>query len=521
MKKATGSTTLPIALLAMSVLSAILFRSVRTNWVFINITLGFEHFTVVLLAVMIFTCVLLGALSFTKVYRTPFSESKTYKVLISAGAFFSAVFFIFAIAYSIGMFFGESNEVATLCLKKTLSEGALLITVPALVMFFPALDKKAKKAVGTLCIIGTALFGINILFPLTPFNITSEPLVIDNGKQYSIVFSTSDYSTAYAEYTYEGESYKVYDNNGGRLGSEKKIHNISVPYEHLKNNTYKISATRIIEEFSYGSRSGKTVTSDEYVFSCNETSDQTWLVISDWHTMLDEAYDAIDNLQSDYDGVILLGDATPGVDFEEQVITNIVQFGGKVSQGTKPVLYVRGNHETRGSFADELPQVLGLNQLYYTADIGEYSFLILDSGEDKDDSHPEYGGMTDYNTYRANMIEWLKNTKVRNEKVITLSHSWEISDVEEDLSEAGWAEIDRLGTRLIISGHTHQCRFLGENEGKEKDTFTKYPDIIGYLDGGKSGKNYVASLLTLSSDGFTLKAADNNGNKILEESFTW
>ena len=237
--------------------------------------------------------------------------------------------------------------------------------------------------------------------------------------------------------------------------------------------------------------------------------------------MLDEAYDAIDNLQSDYDGVILLGDATPGVDFEEQVITNIVQFGGKVSQGTKPVLYVRGNHETRGSFADELPQVLGLDQLYYTADIGEYSFVILDSGEDKDDSHPEYGGMTDYNTYRANMIEWLKNTQVRNEKVITLSHSWEISDVEEDLSEAGWAEIDRLGTRLIISGHTHQCRFLGENEGKEKDTFTKYPNIIGYLDGGKSGKNYVASLLTLSSDGFTLKAADNNGNKILEESFTW
>jgi hypothetical protein len=265
-----------------------------------------------------------------------------------------------------------------------------------------------------VAITATALFGINSFSPLSTYKITSTPMVIDNGTDYSVVFSTNDKGTAWVEYTYNGKDFKVFDQTGGRISSERRIHSISIPYEHLRNNIYKVGSTRIIEDFSYGSRTGKTVCSDEFILTYNDKDNQTWLVISDWHTMLDKANAAIENLESEYDAVILLGDSTPGVDFEEQVITNTVQFGGKVSGGTKPVLYVRGNHETRGSYADDLPVALGLEQFYYTADIGPYSFVVLDSGEDKDDSHPEYGGMTDYNTYRSDMIEWLKNVNTEN-----------------------------------------------------------------------------------------------------------
>lgn len=520
-KKIIKSTALPIILLTVNVLSAILFRATRASNVFINLTLGFEHFSIIILILMAVTAIFLGGLACSKVYKTDFCNKKAYNILLAIGLVFSVIFLIFALVYSAGLFFGENNQIFTLNLKKTLSEGAALVIIPFLVMFFPALSNKAKKATGAVILAVTLIAGANILFPLKPFKITSEPLVIDNGKEYSIVFSTNAYASAYAEYTYEGKEYKVYDNVGGRLGSEKRIHSIAVPYEHLKGNTYKVSATRVIEDYSYGSRLGKTVTSDEYTFTCNEAKDQKWLVISDWHTFLDKAYKAIENLESDYDAVILLGDATPGVDFEEQAITNIVEFGGKVSGGTKPVLYARGNHETRGPFADELPQMLGLEQLYYTADFGQYSFVVLDSGEDKDDSHPEYGGMTDYNTYRADMIEWLKGVEVKNDKVINLCHAWNISEVEEELCDAGWAELDRLGTRLQISGHAHKCRFLGDGEGKEKEIFTKYPDIVGYIDGGKVGDNYIASLLTLSDDGFVIKAVDMNGEKVFYESFKW
>lgn len=313
---------------------------------------------------------------------------------------------------------------------------------------------------------------------------------------------------------------RFFDQTGGRLNTERKIHSIKVPYEHLKGNAYTVGSTRVIDEFSYGSRLGKTVLSEEYTFTVNESENQSWLVISDWHTMLDKAYKAVANV-GEYDAVVLLGDATPGVDFEDEVVKNIVQFGGKISEGTMPVIYVRGNHETRGAYANDLAVALGMNEFYYTTDIGPYSFVVLDSGEDKDDSHSEYGGMTDYNTYRASMIEWLKTVEVTNNKVVALSHSWKISDVEKELSLAGWAELDRIGARMMLSGHNHKCRFLGDGSENEKEIFGLYPHITGYLDGGKVGDDYIASKLTLSPEGFNIKAVSYTGTGIFDEKFKW
>lgn len=519
MTKKLNSKVIPCLFMILSVIAAILFRACRQCWIFITNNVGFD-LPLLLFALMIAASTLLGILLTLNLYGNKFCEKSTYKILLIIGCILSAVLSLFSFIYTIGYAPGEESEVFTLTLGKTLSEGAFLLIVPFFAVFFPKFSCKCKKAIAFISLFAVILFGINAYYPLIPYKITSDPMVIDQGEEYSIVFATNDEGSAYVEYTYNGKDYKVFDNIGGRL-STGKIHSIPVPYEHLRGNTYKVSSTRVIEEFSYGSRRGTTVTSEEYEFKYNDTDNQTWLVISDWHTWLNKAHDAIANLESDFDGIMLVGDATPGVDFEEQIITNIVEFGGQVSGGSKPVLYARGNHETRGSYADELSVDLGIDKFYYTTDIGPYSFVILDSGEDKVDSHIEYGGMTDYDTYRADMIEWLKGTDVEKEKVIALSHAWQISEVEPELSQTGWAELHRLGTRLIISGHEHACRILGEKDGYEKEITKKYPDIISYIDGGKINDGYVASLLTLSESGFELKAVDNSGNVILNENFPW
>lgn len=508
-------------LLVLTVIGAILFRASKSNWVFIGTTVGFNAFAVVLLGLMVICASLLGIFLKLKLDSKIRYQNKAYQIIFSFTVLLSLVLILFSFVYAIGLASSESGEVFVLDVKKTLHEGALLLIIPFFALYFPAFSSKAKKAIVSVSVISVLIMGINTFYPLSSYKITSEPLVIDNGKEYSIVFSTNDEGTAWAEYTYNGESYKLYDHTGGRKNGDSKIHSIAVPYEHLRNNTYKVGSTRVIEEFSYGSRTGKSVYSDSYEFKYKDSTNQTWLVISDWHTMLDTAHEAIGNLNSDYDAVILLGDASPGVDHEQQVITNTVQFGGEVSKGTKPVLYVRGNHETRGAYAKDLPVALGIEQFYYTADIGPYSFVVLDSGEDKADSHIEYGGMNDYNTYRSDMIEWLKGVEVKNKKVIALSHSWKLNDVEPELSAEGWSELDRLDTRLLLSGHEHKCRFIGENEGYEKEVKEKYPDIIAYIDGGKKKDDYIASLLTLNEKGFEIKAADNLGNEILNESFSW
>lgn len=520
MKKIIKSKAFPIVLMVMSLMAILLFNSLDTNWVFVNNTVGFSGFTTILLFLMVLTLFFLTTLSALRVYKESFKDKKIYTVLVSVSGFFAFAFFIYTLIHSMGLIFAEQKFVFFYSFKETLSESAVLILLPLIVIFYPALSCKKKKIFTALVLSMVLLMGLNSFYPLSPYKITSAPTVIDKGDGYSVVFSTNDNGTGYIEYTYEGKDYKLFDQTGGRLNTERKIHSISVPYEHLKNNTYTVGSTRVIDEYSYGSRLGKNVVSDEYTFTVNESENQSWLVISDWHTMLSKAYTAIGHI-GEYDGVVLLGDATPGVDFEEEVIRNIVKFGGEVSKGSMPVLYVRGNHETRGSYANDLAIALGLDEFYYTTSIGDYSFVILDSGEDKDDSHSEYGGMTDYNTYRASMIEWLKNTEVRTDKVIALSHSWKISDVEKDLSLAGWNEIDRLGARIMISGHNHVCRFLGEESEYEKEIFSAHPNIIGYLDGGKVGDTYIASKLTISPDGLNIKAVNVEGEELLDKNFEW
>ena len=519
MKKKLQSTTAHFIFTAMGVLSCILFKSFSIWWVFTNNTMGFSHFAEMLLIFMVLNSVFMGVLSYLRLYK-PCSK-KAFNVLYGISAFVSVVFFGVSVGTVVTLFFQDDSGTIRNALAENLSKAMPVIAVIFLSVFYPRVHTKAKKVIAVFLLVCSALWVVNDFAPLTPYKIASDPMVIDTGKEYSVVFSTSHYGTGYIEYTYEGKDYKVTDNTTGRLDCDSLIHSVQVPYEHLKNNTYKVGSTRVIEEFGYGSRLGAEVVSEEYTFTCNESDDQTYLVISDWHTLLDKAYSAIDYI-GDYDAVILLGDSVPNVDYEKEVAKNIAEFGGKVSGGTKPVIYVRGNHETRGDYANDLPTALGLDVLYYTADIGPYSFIVLDSGEDKEDSHSEYGGLTDYGSYRAEMIEWLKTAETTNDKVIALSHAWEISQVEEELSLAGWNEIDRMGARLMISGHTHSCEILTPERSEKANTiFTAHPDIVGFIDGGKVGESYIASKLTLSADGFTVESVNNHGEEILKESYTW
>ncbi len=507
------------AVLVLSTLAPVFSYAARATWVFVNITVNFAHFTTVLLCAMIANAVAAAVLTALRIYGKADFTNKVYKVFFILTSVFTLIFTIAAISFFSGMCHGENKEVYTLYLQNSLPLASVFIAVPVLALFVPKMPKKAKIAVCAVVFSITALVLIDNIFPLNPYKITSEPIVFDNGGGYSVVFSTNDQGIAYIEYTYNGEDYKVFDATGGKIHTDKRIHSMQVPYEHLKNNIYRVGTVRVIESYSYGSRLGKELISADYTLSVNEGETQEYLVLSDWHTWVERAYAATEYLGS-YDAVILLGDATPGVDFEEQVISNIVQFAGELTKGAKPVLYVRGNHETRGNYASELSGALGLDEFYFTADMGDYSFVVLDSGEDKDDSHPEYGSTTDYNTYRADMIKWLGGVEFENEKIIALCHSWHISDVEPELSKAGWDELDRIGARMLLSGHIHQCRMIGSTES-EQAFLSNYPNMLAYADGGNRDDLFIGSKMTLSPDGIHLLAIDQNGEEKFNRNFTW
>ena len=145
-----------------------------------------------------------------------------------------------------------------------------------------------------------------------------------------------------------------------------------------------------------------------------------------------------------------------------------------------PLVYVRGNHETRGpgycEFMNLFPSTTGTPS--YTFFHGPAAFVVLDCGEDKPDSDIEYGGTAAYDAYREQIAKWLKEATSSQEfkdapvKIALMHIPFEKS--------AGWwgnNELKRLllpllneaGIDVMLSGHNHVYSFRekGSMNGNE------------------------------------------------------
>ena len=240
---------------------------------------------------------------------------------------------------------------------------ALAYLIAALLaFFFPSVtDRRVRTAIAVIIILIAVLAILFMLYPPVYFDFLSDPMVIDNGEGYSVVFATSAAGTGYIEYEYGGERYKLYDESSGRLRGSSTIHSIVVPYEHLNNNTYRVGSMRVFEEYAYGGRNGRSIVSQDYVFTPCTKEDITLLCVSDWHTRNNKAKEAISHL-GEYDAVLMMGDAAPGLQYESEAAEYIVKFGGDISRGSMPIIYTRGNHETRGKYASELSVALKMDK---------------------------------------------------------------------------------------------------------------------------------------------------------------
>ena len=501
------------ALLASALLAActsFLIYALRINAVYIDTTV-FSGFSALLFGGNILTAVVLFVLFLLKAYTvqwngTPVHTRKAFRVLEKIALVFMGIFFLYV---TFTMIFSDFEMRARLrtSIGASILPFAATLSILLLVWGLPLIQKSACKrgiAIVLTCVL--ALSAVLTLFPCYTYKFLSDPMVIDNGESYSVVFATNDTGTGFAEYTYQGKAYKVYDEAAGRL-KNSTIHTVKIPKAHLNGNSYRVGSTRVIEERSYGGRSGKSLLSKDYAFTVPSGEQQTYLTVSDWHMHTKEAYKAIANV-GEYDGVILLGDAVPGLECEKEIADYIVTFGGEVSHGVMPILYVRGNHETRGPFASALPGYLGMDSFFYTTDYGDYHFLLLDSGEDKQDSHPEYGGMVNYDAYRANMVEWLEGLEKSEKKTITLVHDSDLC-VEDDLRARAEAQLGMLDATEIISGHYHVCKFEQEN------------GFNIYTDGGFHKNEYIASKLTLTKDNYRLSAWNDKGEQVFDKEIAW
>jgi hypothetical protein len=177
------------------------------------------------------------------------------------------------------------------------------------------------------------------------------------------------------------------------------------------------------------------------------------------------------------------GDQTNDVHFENEMTGQFLAPAGLAIADHWPLAYVRGNHDVRGPEARRVRDFTGTpeDRFYYAFRSGPVAALVMDTGEDKPDDSPYFGGLTAFGAFRERQAAWLLDVVkepwfreaphkvlfchlplwwVRDRKDIDW---WEFSKVSRDVWLPGLLEGE---VKLVISGHTHSPAWMPAKEGQ-------------------------------------------------------
>lgn len=173
------------------------------------------------------------------------------------------------------------------------------------------------------------------------------------------------------------------------------------------------TVSREIEDFKPSKvKFGGTVISAEFRFApLNPGKTHTaFVVLNDRHEKIAPLTASLASVAwTNIDLAFFNGDMVNDAKDEQQFYRCLVDPCVRSFASTLPMVYIRGNHDARGSFArrllDYFPTESG--RYYYALHHGPVSFLALDSGEDKTDASAEYSGLVEFEPYMRQQVEWL------------------------------------------------------------------------------------------------------------------
>jgi predicted phosphodiesterase len=311
---------------------------------------------------------------------------------------------------------------------------------------------------------------------------------------------------------------KAYGKSALGIRPDGRIHKIV-----LKNLSpgqkyyYRIVANEIKDFKPYKLTYGAVLNSDINSFvNANVAKDQiSFLMLNDIHDRPASIPHllGLDKVQ-EQDFVFFNGDIFDYQTDEQQLIDHMLAPCMNTFAKSTPFVYVRGNHETRGVFRDEfLNYFENVGKLAFT--LGPVRFVILDSGEDKEDSHPVYANLVDFDAYRLEQAEWLKEEMQRKEfkkaafRIVMMHipprYSGEAhgpkhcTAVFEPLINKG--KVD-----LVLSGHTHRYKVHLPEKG-----LNNYPLFIG---GGPKDGTRTLTKVTANRSELSVKMIKDDGTEV-------
>lgn len=184
---------------------------------------------------------------------------------------------------------------------------------------------------------------------------------------------------------------------------------------------YKVISKRI-EKFTAGKVSyAETEASKVYSFKTYAHNANTvqFAVFNDIHDR-PESFPVLSKYKApgDLDFVLLNGDMFNSLkDGESQIVDHLLNPIADLFATQTPFIFARGNHEARGEYARQLPGYINgqEHKFYYSFQLGPMYVIMLDSGEDKEDDNPAYGGIIQFDDYRMEQKAWLEKEVQKKE----------------------------------------------------------------------------------------------------------
>lgn len=218
------------------------------------------------------------------------------------------------------------------------------------------------------------------------------------------------------------------------------------------------------------------------------------------------------------DLIIFNGDMVSEFKDRETIFNGFMKESIELFAKEKPMYYARGNHETRGEFATSFQKYFSPKEpfLYYIFKQGPVCFIMLDTGEDKPDSDIEYSGITDYDGYRTEQVEWMKELRTNEDfkqakfRVVIAhmppSRTPGIWHGQKDVLNKFVPILNEIGVDLMLSGHLHR------NLYEEPGTNIQFPILV----------NSNNSVVSVKTDGslMHLEVLDLDGKVINRKSYS-
>lgn len=323
----------------------------------------------------------------------------------------------------------------------------------------------------------------------------TTPIVYAVGKNYQILVPVACETLMWVKV---GEK-NFYDDVNGILRSNCTTHRMTVPMERLNAaGKYKICYRIVKERKPYYSEVSDVFEYESSFYPVKEDGAR-FFHIADAHNEVHKPVAAAKAF-GEIDFLILNGDL-PDHSGDIKNFTTIHRIAAEITNGEKPVVFSRGNHDMRGIYAENIAEHTPTDngKSYYTFRLGSIWGMVLDCGEDKPDDHVEYGHTICCEDFRKRELKFIKkvieNSRkeyeaegVKQKIIVThdpfteyLPHQ---TSKEDMITYKEWAKLLREYVKpdVMICGHVHQAYIT--NIGDELDKIGQpCPVVVGSAPG--------------------------------------